>query len=74
MSIVITTDNVEASSITLFSYTAEASELGLAPGEWPEQMETTLGNGQPFVRAFLTGRKGSYLQSGGCIRLYVFND
>lgn len=56
------------------SFSAEASELGLRPGEWPRRLETTLGNGQPFI---LMSKKMSgclYLQANGCISLRVFND
>jgi hypothetical protein len=79
----ITEKDVMHSGLDLF--TAEASELGLKPGEWPQELPTTMGNKQPFVRgkamtsgpdddpdAELTGV--NYHQRGGCISLKVWND
>jgi hypothetical protein len=62
------------------TFTAEASSLGLPPGEWPVSLETEIGNRQPFIR---TSRKidadgdtmwVTYRQALGCVTLRVFND
>ena len=60
-------------------FSAEASELGLKPGEWPEHLPTTLGNTLDFKRHVPTMHFGEvaavmYHQIGGCISLKVFND
>lgn len=60
-------------------FVAEASSLGLRPGEWPTLIGTTLGNGRNFVRARSEERDGDllwvvYLQTFGCIELKIFND
>lgn len=66
-------------------YEAEASSLGLKPGEWPQELPTTMGNGQPFIRgnAMVSGADDdpdteltgvNYSQRGGCISLKVWND
>lgn len=68
----ITADNVHEYQLHTFS--AEASELGWAPGHWPLSIDTDLGNGCPFL---LIGRDeyvARYRQSNGCITLDVFND
>ena len=57
-----------------FGYTAEASELGWAPGFFPGVLETNLGNKQRLVRTELNAVKAVYQQVGGCIKLTVFND
>lgn len=58
----------------LHHWLTEASMLGLAPGQWPEQLPTTLGNGQPFFKQPYIGEgKVEYRQSMGCIRLTVLN-
>lgn len=51
-----------------------ASDLGVPPGPWPEQIATDLGNGSPF--ALMAGRQmqGLYLQRGGSLFLRVFRD
>ena len=55
------------------TFTAEASELGLAPGEVPQQLATDLGNGQPF-RLVHVQREILYRQEAGSLQLVVFND
>lgn len=60
-------------------FTAEASSLGLKPGEWPGQLDTTLGNGQPLLRKRWREHEGDiqyveYWQAFGCVRLRIFND
>lgn len=65
----------------LINYSAEASELGLPPGQWPQQiMVVGLGNGHPFrplkVLYDDSGEFGGlvYRQAMGCVNLTVFND
>lgn len=69
----VTAENTEPISVS--RYTAEASELGLAPGQWPRVLETSLGNGQPFT-LFSVHACGTrhYEQDNGCITLLVLND
>lgn len=64
-----------------FSYSAEASELGLPVGRWPDKIHVDgLGNGQPFVplRVIRQGEDGIgavvYKQLFGCLDLTIFND
>lgn len=57
---------------------ADASELGLQPGQWPERIETTLGNKMPFQKSGLDLLDGecvgcTYRQPEGLV-LYVYND
>lgn len=64
----------------LHRFVGEASDLGLAPGEWPPQISTTMGNGMPFIRvAKKLDPEGElmyvrYHQANGCIDLLVYND
>lgn len=59
---------------------ADASDIGLRPGEWPPQLTTSLGNGQPFFRhATHRDPEGDivdavYLQAGSGVWLTVYND
>ena len=59
-------------------YMAEASTLGLRPGEWPAQLSTSLGDGEPFVfTSFERSADGEvtgacYVQ--GLVKLIIFND
>jgi hypothetical protein len=61
-------------------FTAEASSLGLRAGEWPQNLETKIGNQRPFIR---TSKKVdaeggllwvTYRQDLGCVVLRIFND
>jgi hypothetical protein len=62
-------------------FSAEASEIGLPVGEWPERLNVAgLGNGLHFypireIRAD-DGSFGGlvYAQTFGCVRIHVFND
>ncbi len=68
---------IQYNQITEFEphlFAAEASDLGLRPGEWPERLETSIGNKMPLMR---TSKKVdaegdvlwvTYLQGNGCIR------
>lgn len=60
-------------------FTAEASDIGLRPGQWPDLIPTTLGNSRPLIAQSREVRDGDllwvdYYQSCGCIRLRVYND
>lgn len=63
-------------------YSVEASDLGLRPGEWPNELPTTMGNGQPFVKVGVMHSAPddnelvgvNYHQRGGSIALKVWND
>jgi hypothetical protein len=57
-----------------FWYSAEASSLGMDPGLWPTKIETDLGNGQPFIREFLSEAGGEYRQGNGLLKLRIWND
>jgi hypothetical protein len=60
---------------------AEASEIDLLPGQWPEKIEAfAIGNGMPFLRSTkMLSPDGElvyvrYNQANGCMSLRVFND
>lgn len=61
-------------------FVAEASDIGLLPGEWPSKIEAEIGNGLPFVQTDrLLTEDGDvayvkYAQLAGCITLKIFND
>lgn len=63
-----------------FDFAAEASTVGLRPGEWPAMMLTTMGNGLPLMRhTKKLDPEGElvyvrYVQSSGCIHVKIFND
>ena len=67
---------------SLFGFMAEASSLGLRPGEWPQALPVRkdVGNGLPFARpkARLNADgeivSVAYVQDLGCLTLTVFND
>lgn len=63
-----------AQPTALYQWSTEASELGLAPGEWPTVMPTNLGNGQNFYIHEVTEYVAVYKQSLGCLTLRVYND
>lgn len=57
------------------TYVTEASTIGLRPGQWPRLLETTLGNGCPFVlQAGTDEHVKTYMQEFGCIFMKVYND
>jgi hypothetical protein len=71
----VTSENTEPTRGSISRFTAEASELGLPPGQWPKTLETSLGNGQPFVLFSVhDGGTRHYEQDKGCITLLVYND
>lgn len=60
-------------------FSAEASTLGLKPGEWPNRIDTDMGNKMPFLFPLPEVRDGdllwvTYRQGNGCISLRVYND
>lgn len=57
-----------------FEYTADASMLGWAPGFFPTELETNLGNKLNLVRESLDCDSAVYKQIAGCVSLRVFND
>jgi hypothetical protein len=66
----------------LISYSAEASELGIRPGQgWPSELDVPgVGNGHkfyPIKRIMLPGGDLGgvvYWQRHGCVQLTIFND
>lgn len=62
----------------LHSFSADASELGLQPGNFPEEMQTSMGNGNVFIKT-KENKVGwnityaDYTQLWGNITLRVFN-
>jgi hypothetical protein len=80
----ITKDLLAPSGVVVESgphtFVAEASDLGMRPGEWPITIQTDLGNGLDFVIVDSTkDRDGGvlsvfYRQSGGCTTLKIFHD
>jgi len=59
-------------------FMTEASTIGLPPGEFPDSIETDMGNGMPFVKSRTDGMDDIwsvfYLQELGCIGLQIVND
>jgi hypothetical protein len=62
-------------------FCTEASDLGFAVGEWPERLNTSMGNGMQFkrTRACVDRRENElkyvvYEQICGCTTLIIFND
>lgn len=80
----ITTEMIVAELVMpsgIHEFSAEASSLQLRPGQWPESIETELGNGMPFMRSTKKlSADGSdllyvrYMQGNGCVSLIVWND
>jgi hypothetical protein len=58
----------------LHTFVTEASDLGWPPGEWPNKVETDMGNGRPFLLWSATQDYRLYRQSNGIIVLRVLND
>lgn len=61
-------------------FVAFASDLGLAPGHWPDTMMTSIGNGRPLGKTFVAANRDGeveyvrYDQWAGCVSVQVFND
>lgn len=75
----VTEDNATPGS-SIHLRVACASDLALRAGHWPKQLETSLGNGQPFVAGDTQyDAEGglmyvTYKQSLGTLVLRVYND
>jgi hypothetical protein len=64
-----------------FKFVCEASDVGLPVlvSQWPENIETDIGNGLSLFRDFVLWNKESidgvrYRQNAGCIQLTIYND
>lgn len=55
-------------------FNAEASELGMAPGELIDVIETDYGNSLPFVLISRNDYAFEYKQVAGAITLTIYND
>lgn len=60
-------------------FIGEASGLRMPVVGWPEQIETTIGNGRPLLLTNPEMRDGdllaaTYRQANGCISIRIFND
>ena len=71
--------NRDVTEVEVHKFSAFASDLGLAPGEWPIKLSTTLGNGQDLQAYHKKYQDGDlawvdYWQLLGCISVRVFND
>ena len=66
----------EITEIDFHKFATDASDLGWAPGFFPLEVNTDLGNKQPLILDPIssTPRKKVYNQTAGCISLLVFND
>ncbi len=74
MPLIISAKNTTLGAATT-TLVAEASELGLRPGQWPEKLETDQGSKQPFLRFEVQPEVTIYLQPGvEGIKLVIFND
>lgn len=57
-----------------YCYSADASDLRLAPGNWPCSLPTNIGNGLDFIKTSVGDGFVRYDQAGGCVSLVIFND
>lgn len=70
-----TVNSNETTEVAPHRFVTEASELGLAPGDWPTSLTTNMGNGQPFIlRTRRADGSAVYEQRFGCLSLHVLND
>lgn len=67
-------DRDQAMETKLHTFSAFASDLGMQPGYFPDEIETNIGNGEPFIRIRLDSIGGAYKQRLGCAFLTIFND
>lgn len=74
MNDIIIIDETNATSSKLHTWTTEASTLGFRPGQVATRLQTTLGNGQPFVLVHVGSDRFLYRQDAGCLGLIVWND
>ena len=73
----ITQAAIDSGTITktgLFKFVTDASEIGLRPGAVPRSIETTIGNGLPFILTDRSPQIFKYRQDCGCIELDVYNE
>ena len=72
----MTIDGSNAQEMGVHQWYADASAIGIKPGgEYPAAIETTLGNGRPFVFRHFDGNwTATYWQELGCLTLKVWND
>jgi hypothetical protein len=73
----ITNDSVDSGIVSRsdpLNYVTEASTMRIEPGRRPPRIQTTLGNGQPFILTSSAPHCFKYRQHFGCIRLVVYND
>jgi hypothetical protein len=73
---IITPQN--ATMVCFDEYIIKASDCGLMPGEWPETIDTTIGNTLPFVRLRTETSDGKvmavfYKQDSGKAELTILN-
>jgi hypothetical protein len=75
MAQIVTDKNATIGSVD-FRWIIDASDLELPPGKpYPNSLETTLGNGHPFIYVDIDeDRTAKYRQEFGILSLYVFND
>lgn len=75
----MTINKSDVTEVGVHRFATCASDLGLKAGEWPVQIATSLGNGQPLIRGRSNVVDGdlldiTYNQSCGCIAVRIFND
>jgi hypothetical protein len=60
---------------TPHDFITEASDIGLPPGTWPEQLDVVdIGNNLPLRIASRDETGAVYKQIAGCVVVKVFND
>lgn len=72
-------DDIEARDSTMVEdvlhlFVAFASDMGIAPGAWPQSIATKRGNGLPFMLSRVEANRVHYTQANGCLTLMIFND
>lgn len=61
-------------------FSAFASDLGLRAGQWPELLDTDIGNRQPLIRSSKKVTDSGdlayvrYVQQFGCVAVIIHND
>lgn len=76
--LVIQLDDIKERNDPL-QFLADASEIGLPPGHWPEELETSIGNMQPFRRSHIYTKEEElvevvYEQPDSGATLTIIND
>lgn len=74
MPTLITSENTTELRVHSFIASASDLELPVSIRQWPEMLETNLGNGRPFLRSLAAKYEVHYRQEFGCIQLTIFND